>query len=398
MNADRRAFLRTLSAGAAAAAIGPSALGDLLRPQRELKLLILGGTGFLGPHIVRRAIERGHEITLFNRGKSGPEKFPDLEWLRGDRYGDLASLERAVEDGRQWDAVIDTFTYVPKTVTDAMDVLLPAMEQYVVLSTVSVYAEPLEPGMDESAPLNEIDDETAAAITTHRDVGAHYGAMKARVEAAAEGRFPGRVANIRPGLIVGPGDWTGRYTYWPVRASEGGTIAAPGTGDDFVQFIDARDLAEFTIRAIERDLTGQYNAISPAGEWTCRDMVESAVRSTDSDAEIEWVAADFLQEQQVRAWADMPVWVPNSAPGYAGQGLLSTRKAMAAGLDSRPIDRTAADTLVDYRDRLATAALERTEDEVAQAARQLRGGLSPERERALLEAWRARADTGTAAP
>lgn len=393
VTADRRSFLVGAAGFAAAAALtSPTALADLLRPKRNLKLLILGGTGFLGPHIVRYAMQRGHEMTLFNRGRTGPDKFPELEWLEGDRYGDLKSLEEQVAAGRKWDAVIDTFTYVPKTVTDAMDVFLrpsePAMGQYVVLSTMSVYADGMEPGADESAPLATMSDEDAAKITTHREVGAFYGAMKARCEKAAEERFPGRVTNIRPGLIVGPGDWSGRYTYWPVRASEGGRMVAPGSGDDYVQYIDARDLGPFVIRAIERELFGAYNAITPAGERTCRDMVESAVRACgDGSTEAVWMDSDFLQAQGVRAWADMPVWVPNSAPGYASHGLASAEKALAAGLTFRSIDDTSRATLEDYRERIARARAEQGDEVVNTAAVRLRGGLSPEREAAVFEAW-----------
>ena len=164
-----------------------------------MRLLMLGGTGFVGPRVVRSALERGHEVTLFNRGESGPDLFPDLEHIAGDRYTDLSGLEEAVAAGRTWDAVIDTFTYVPKTVTDAMDVLLPAMGRFVVMSTVSVYASNDAAGMDEGGALATVGDDVAAGITTHAEARAHYGAMKARVERAAEERFPGRVAVIRPG-------------------------------------------------------------------------------------------------------------------------------------------------------------------------------------------------------
>ncbi len=391
MTTTRRDFLAAAAATSALATISPAALADLLRPKRNLKLLILGGTGFLGPHIVRRAIARGHEMTLFNRGQTGPDKFPGLEWLQGDRYGDLKSLEEAVAADRKWDAVIDTFTYVPKTVTDAMDVLLPAMNHYTVVSTVSVYAEPYEPGMTEDAPLNTVDDATAESIKTHREVGAHYGAMKARCEKAAEQRFPGRVANIRPGLIVGPGDWTGRYSYWPIRATEGGDMIAPGDGSDYIQVIDARDLADFIIRAIERDLTGPYTAISPAGEWTTKDMIDTAIDAANEVDGIAtrpvWIPADFLAESGINAWQHMPAWVPNSAPGYAGQGLMSTTKAMSAGLDCRHLRHTAKDTILDTRKRIADTRAERGDEFADQAATRLRGGLDPAREREVLELW-----------
>ncbi len=397
MTTTRREFMARAGGAALGAAAIPSlglgmGLGAGRRAEKKMKILILGGTGFLGPQIVRHAVERGHELTLFNRGKTAPELFPDLEHLEGDRYGDLASLKDAVADGRTWDAVIDTFTYVPKTVTDAMDVLMPAMGQFIVISTVSVYASSDDPGMDESGALLEIDDAVAAGITTHREVGVHYGAMKARVERAAEDRFPGRVTNIRPGLIVGPRDTTGRYTYWPVRGSEGGTMIGPGTGEDYVQLIDVRDLGDFTVRCAEGGHVGAYNAISPKDHWRSRDMVESAVRAGDAGTEVEWVDADFLSANGVQAWQHMPAWVPNSAPGYAGFGRASTARAIEAGLKTSPIDETARVTLEYYRTRGAEIRAERGDEFGDQWAARVRGGLDPDKEREVLAAWGARDD------
>jgi len=387
----RREFMAKAGGLAVGAAISPSLLGAHLKGSKNMKILILGGTGFIGPHIVNRALANGHEMTLFNRGRSGPDLFPDLEHLQGDRYSDLSALEKAVADGRRWDAVIDTFTYVPKTVTDAMDVLLPAMGQYVVISTISVYADMNTPGMDEDAPLAQIDDAVAEGITTHREVGANYGAMKARVERAAEARFPGHVNVIRPGLIVGPRDTTGRYTYWPVRATEGGGMLAPGTGDDPVQIVDVKDLADFTVHCCEQKHMGTYNAVSPSGERTMRDIVDSCLRvagPTGSEAtKPVWVDAGFLEANGVAAWQHMPAWIPASADDYAGIGQLSTARSIAAGLKTRPLDDTNRDTLAYYAERQAELRAEEGDEFADDWATRIRGGISREREAEVLAAW-----------
>lgn len=384
----RREFMATAGGIALGAALAPSALASLSRKDgKKMKILILGGTGFLGPHIVNRAVANGHEMTLFNRGRSGPDLFPDLEHIEGDRYTDLSGLEKAVADGRRWDAVIDTFTYVPKTVTDAMDILLPAMDQFIVISTVSVYASNAEPDMDETAAVATVTDETAAGITTHREVGMHYGAMKARVERAAMDRFPGKVNVIRPGLIVGPRDTTGRYTYWPVRGAEGGTMLAPGSGDDYVQIVDVRDLGDFTVHCAEQKHMGIYNAVSPARARTMKDIVDAAIRTGDAGTKAEWVDTEFLTANGVQPWQHMPAWVPPTAPGYAGIGQLSTKKSIAAGLTTRPLEDTNRATLEYYRTRQAELRAERGDEEADRWATQVRGGIPREREAEVLEAW-----------
>lgn len=388
----RREFMGQGGAVALGLTLTPSAFGsDLFVLRKPLKILMLGGTGFVGPSMVRRAVGNGHEVTLFNRGKTAPEMFPSLEHIQGDRYGDLSGLERLVADGRKFDAVIDTFTYVPKTVTDVMDVLLPAMDQYVVISTTSVYAARSDPGMDENGKLAKVADETAAEIKTHREVGRHYGAMKVRVEQAAEERFPGQVCIIRPGVIVGERDTTGRYSYWPIRASEGGLMIGPGSGDDFLQYIDVRDLGDFTIHCIQSKHMDTYNGISPMGERTTRDMVQSAVNvakdKLDCETEIKWVDADFLESNGVKAWQHMPVWVPNSAEGHEGQGQLSTKKSISAGLKTRPIDDTTWNALNYYLVRGEELKAERGEDFYTKWRNRMRGGLDPKKEREVLQLW-----------
>ncbi|MEQ8770245.1 MAG: NAD-dependent epimerase/dehydratase family protein [Phycisphaerales bacterium] len=392
----RREFLTTTGAAALGAAagmtLGANAMGglmkDLTASKKKLRLLILGGTGFLGPQIVRRAVANGHEMTLFNRGRSGPDMFPDLEHLQGDRYSDLSALEQAVADGRTWDCVIDTFTYVPKTVTDAMDVLLPAMGQFLVVSTISVYAPPGEPGADENAPLATVDDATAAGITTHREVGVHYGAMKARVEKAAEERFPGKVTVVRPGLICGERDTTGRYSYWPLRAQEGGRMIAPGDGSDYVQYIDVRDLGDFIVHCAEKRLCETYTADSPADTRTVKSMVDAAIAAAGTSPEVAYLPADFLQSQNVAPWQQMPVWLPNSE--FPSRGRLSVARALAAGMTIRPEVETAKSVLEYVRTRGPEIREERGDETADQWAQRVRGGLPAEREREVLAAWDAR--------
>ncbi len=388
----RREFIGQAGAITIGAALTPSALAGMgmLKP-KKMKILMLGGTGFAGPKMVQRALDNGHEVTLFNRGKTAPEMFPDLEHVQGDRYTDLSGLEKLVGDGRRFDAVIDTFTYVPKTVTDTMDVLKPAMGQYVVISTTSVYAARTEVGMDENGELATISDDIAAGITSHREVGMHYGAMKARVERAAEERMAGKVCVIRPGLIVGDRDTTGRFTYWSVRASEGGTMIGPGSGDDFVQVIDVRDLGDFTIHCIEQKHMGIFNGISPAGQMTARDMVESAVsvakKKLGAETKIEWVDSEFLAEHGVQAWQHMPAWVPGSAPGYEGQGQLSTAKSIKAGLKTRSLEETHWGALNYYLTRGPEVLAEHGEQQHAGWLKAIRGGLDAKKEQEVLKLW-----------
>ncbi|MEQ9208017.1 MAG: NAD-dependent epimerase/dehydratase family protein [Phycisphaerales bacterium] len=397
----RREFITDASALTIGAAFLPSTLapsalaGGIFKP-KKLNILMLGGTGFAGPKMVQRALDHGHNVTLFNRGQTAPDMFPDIEHIQGDRYTDLSGLEKLVADGRKFDAVIDTFTYVPKTVTDTMDILLPIMGQYVVISTTSVYASRTNPGMDETGELATVSDEIAAGITNHREVGVHYGAMKARVEAAAEERFPGKVCVIRPGLIVGDRDTTGRFTYWSVRASEGGTMIGPGSGEDFIQVIDVRDLGDFTIHCIEQQHMGAYNGISPAGQWTSKDMVESATlvakKHLDVKTKIEWIDEAFLSANGVNAWQHMPAWVPNSADGYQGQGQISTAKSIKAGLKTRPLEDTHWNALNYYKTRGPEILDQYGEEQHTQLLQRIRGGLDPAREQEVLKLWNERED------
>jgi nucleoside-diphosphate-sugar epimerase len=367
MTISRRRFLQaaaaagalpllTRCAGVGAGGGSPVAAG---MSSKKLSLLILGGTQFLGPELVNEAKARGHVVTLFNRGKTNPQLFPDLEKLRGDRNGDLKSLE-----GRTWDAVFDTSGYVPRQVTASAGLLSKSVAQYVFISSISVYPEGLKPGSDETAAVQTAPDPTS------EEVMKYYGALKALCEAAAEAAMPGRVTNIRPGLIVGPGDPTDRFTYWPVRISRGGDVLAPGSGEDPAQIIDARDLAAWAVTAVERKHVGVFNALGPAKKMTMREMLEGCRRGVGSDARLVWADAKVLEQNDVGPWMDMPVWTGSDV----GMASISNARAVAAGMTFRPVDETARDTLAWFK----TLPPER------QA--KLKAGLTPEKEQKVLQA------------
>jgi 2'-hydroxyisoflavone reductase len=299
-----------------------------------LRILILGGTGFLGPHFVEAARSRGHVLTLFNRGRRAPDLFPGVETLQGDRDGGLDSLRHG-----SWDAVVDNCGYVPRIVRQSAELLASRVGRCVFVSSISVYADMSEPGRDETADVLRLPEDERES----EEIGKHYGALKALCEEAVEDAMPGRVARIRPGLIVGPGDPTDRFTYWPARLARGGEILAPGDGSDPVQVIDVRDLAEWMIHAVETDLTGIFNATGPAHELTMREMLE-ACRVPGVDATTTWAPWPLLEKQDVAPWSDMPAWVPPVGE-HAGLGATDCRRAIAQGLRFRPISETARDTL-----------------------------------------------------
>jgi 2'-hydroxyisoflavone reductase len=381
----RRDVLKLAGAGAGAAGLGlrppPASARDArgpapAAPAKPLRILILGGTGFTGPYQVRYALARGHKVTLFNRGRR-PQQWPGpVEELVGDRNaGDLKALA-----GREWDVCIDNPTTLPFWVRDAGQVLEGKVPHYVFISTLSVYASDREPGQDETAPLAPYKGKDAMKETNETlraDVEALYGPLKALSEKEAEKWFPGITTVIRPGLIVGPGDESDRFTYWPVRLDRGGDVLAPGDGTDPVQYVDARDLAEWTVRVAEARTLGTFNAMGPAFDLTMGDMLCGIRAATTAGATLRWVPADFLEQQKVSAWGDMPAWVPGTGE-TAGFGRRKSARAVAAGLAFRPLAETALDTLAWFRSR------------PAERQAQLRAGIKPEREKQVLEAWRAR--------
>jgi 2'-hydroxyisoflavone reductase len=335
-------------------------------PAVKKRILILGGTSFLGPALVERARSRGHTLTLFNRGKTRPGLFPQVETLHGDRDGNLRALE-----GREWDAVIDTSGYVPRVVRASAELLAPRVGHYLFVSSISVYEDTRAGGLDEDAPVATVADETT------EDVSQHYGALKALCEKAAEAALPGRVANVRPGLIVGPDDPTDRFTYWPVRVARGGEVLAPGTGEDPVQFIDVRDLAAFLVGLVENRDVGVFNATGPLEMLSMRGLLEACRQAHGGTATFTWADTAFLEAQKVRPWSDLPVWVPQ-ATELGGISRVSHARARARGLGFRPLEQTVRDTLAWFH----TLPPER------QA--KLRAGLSAEREREVLAAWHQR--------
>lgn len=359
---------------AARAGLAPAGAGRVARATRPLRILILGGTGFIGPHQVRHALARGHRLTLFNRGTHDLHWPGEVEELVGDRNGDLDALR-----GREWDVCIDNPTTLPAWVRDAGRVLSGKVGQYIFISTISVYADNATPDADESAPLVAYagKDAMAETIDTLRaDPGRLYGPLKALSEKEAERQFPGKATIIRPGLIVGPGDPTDRFTYWPVRLARGGEVLAPGDGSDPVQFIDARDLAEWTIRMAEQRAFGTFNATGPDYPLSTAAMLHGIRATQTAGATLTWVASEFLEARQVHPWSDLPVWVPAQGDG-AGFARRNIARASAAGLTFRPLADTARDTL------------EWFDAQPAERRSKLRAGLDAARERELLAAWHA---------
>jgi 2'-hydroxyisoflavone reductase len=369
MRLTRRSLLQ-LSTAAMLDASLRSFAASTARP-KPMRLLILGGTGFIGPHQVRYALERGHQVTIFNRGRQHLEWPGPVDELLGDRNtGDLKALE-----GRDWDVCIDNPTTLPFWVRDAGRTLQGKIKHYVFISTISVYADNKAPA-DESAPVAAYTgkDPMAETLDSFHAHGELYGPLKAESEKEAEKQFPGNVTVIRPGLIVGPGDETDRFTYWPVRLSRGGEVLAPGDGSDPVQIIDARDLAEWTIRMAEARAVGTYNATGPAHPMTIQQMLTGVASAIHASPKLVWVPADFLEAQKVEAWSDMPAWVP-ARDEYAGFAQRSIKKAIAKGLTFRPLSQTSTDTLAWFKQQPA----ERQE--------KLKAGLSAEREKEVLAKW-----------
>ena len=274
-----------------------------------MKLLILGGTRFLGRHLVTAAQVRGHEVTLFNRGNYKT----DLESIKGDRHTELHKLQ-----GRRWDAVVDTSGHLPRSVRAAAEVLANEVERYVFISSQNAYRDVGIRGIEETYPLRTLTTEQlerANSIDTsgQPSYGELYGGLKALCEQAAEEVMPNRVLIIRPGLIVGPDDYSDRFTYWPVRVARGGEVLAPGRPDRFIQFIDVRDLAEWTISMIEQKATGAYNTHGLPNTLTMQQLLDECKSVTGSDAQFTWISEAFLLQENVAAWSELPLWLPEEA-------------------------------------------------------------------------------------
>src|SRR5579871_5232277 len=268
------------------------------------KILIIGGTRFMGYFATAYALERGHNVTLFNRGKSNPDAFPSAEKLRGDRDADVDLLR-----GHRWDAVIDTSGYVPRVVRKSAELLKDVVGQYVFISSVSVYPNIERPGADESLPVSILADPTVEEIT-----GETYGGLKVLCEQVVESTLPGRALIVRPGLIVGPRDPTDRFDYWVRRVAQGGEVLVPGTPDYPVQGIDARDLGEWIVRLVEARATGTFNAVGPTQKLIT--LLDTSRQISRSDARYTWVAEQFLHDHNVSPWENLPLWLTEEAKAH----------------------------------------------------------------------------------
>ncbi len=358
---SRRAFLQATTAAVGGFSLA-ACVPDNELAARPLRILILGGTNFIGPHQVRVAVARGHEVTLFNRGQTNPGLFPDLETLIGDRDGDLAALA-----GREWDVVIDNSANIPRWVRLSTEALQGSVAKYVYISSTGVYIPYLTTDIHEDAPVDTLEDPEIELVD-----GRTFGALKALSEDVARGAFPANHLVLRPTYIIGPGDPTDRYTYWPVRLARGGEVLAPGTPDDPMQHVDVRDLAAFMIKAVEDDLTGTMNVVGPPEPLTMGSLLERTRAAIGSDAEFVWVDPLFLRDHGYPA---LTYWTEPSGD-YLGMMQVNGDRAWAAGFEMRTLEETAVETLEWFNAQDA----ERQE---------LRAGLTPEREAELIAAFRA---------
>lgn len=340
-----------------------------------MKLLVIGGTVFLGRHVVEAALESGHEVTTFTRGLHNSGQLPEVEQLHGDRRGDLSELR-----GRRWDAVIDTCGYVPSAARASARLLADAVEHYAFISSQSVYANYDVPGIDENHAVQELTDEQvqeAKAIkpstaTIAVSYGAMYGGLKALCERAVEEEMPGRALNVRAGLIVGPHDYSDRFTYWVRRIAQGGEVLAPGMQEQPVQLVDVRDLSDWLVRMALNGQAGVFNATGPDGKLTLGETLETCRSVSGSDASLTWVSEEFIADKKIEGWSELPLWNPSEA-NIANFFSVDCSKAIASGLTFRPLTETVRDTL--------------EWDKTRDPATELRAGLKREREAELLSDW-----------
>jgi 2'-hydroxyisoflavone reductase len=383
MSTSRRKFLKLSALVGGGVGLGllpgvsafsPSdTIGAVNRAAKGLRILILGGTGFTGPIQVRYALSRGHQVSVFNRGRTHPGELPkEAEQLLGDRNGKLDALK-----GRTWDVVIDNPSSLPVWVRDAAQILKGNVDRYVFISTISVYADTSKQGMDETSPLAKYKGADAmkeTQATLRANINDLYGPLKALAEAEAEKWFPGKALIIRPGYIVGPGDESDRFTYWPVRVERGGEVLAPGTPADPVQIIDCRDLAEWTIRMVEQGAVGSFNAVGPKSKLGMGRMLDVIKTTTNSDARFTWVDDKFLTSEKIID--DIPIWTSTHGPEI-GYSTMNINKAISKGLTFRPLSETTRATLEWFRKQPANRQMK------------MRAGIKPEREAAVLAAWHA---------
>ena len=299
-----------------------------------MKILVLGGTKFLGRYLVDACLAAGHEVMLFNRGKTNPKLFPGLETIIGDREHDVEKLA-----GRHWEAVFDVAGYLPRIVGLSAEALKASVRKYVYISSISVYSNFSKVGINESDPVGKLEDESVEEIT-----GETYGPLKALCEKRVQEIYGDRALIIRPGLIVGPHDPTDRFTYWPMRVKRGGDLIAPDKPQTPIQIIDVRDLSAFILRLVEENASGIYNATGPDRELTMGGLLEASRRVSGSLATVHWASVDFLNEHEVAPWSDMPAWIPDTEED-AGFSRVDISKAVQGGLKFRPLEDTIRDTI-----------------------------------------------------
>ncbi|HEX2189985.1 MAG TPA: NAD-dependent epimerase/dehydratase family protein [Longimicrobiaceae bacterium] len=332
-----------------------------------MRILFLGGTRFLGRHAVEAALARGHEVTLFTRGESGPELFPETERIRGDRTVDLSALR-----GRRWDAVVDTSAYLPRVARMAVDALADAAERYLFVSTLAVFRPDVPCPLSDDSPTVELEDPDAEVVEPQT-----YGGLKLLGERAVEAGFPGRTVVVRPGLIVGPHDTSGRFRYWLLRTAAGGEVLAPGSPERPWQFVDVRDLAGWMVRMLEDRAAGTFAAAGSYLAWTAGRVLETMREASRSGARFTWVEDRFLWEHGVPPWSGLPFWLPPPLGPWPDPHRVPADRAVAAGLTFRPLEDTVRDAL-EWELRHPDRA---TEEPV---------GITREHEREVLDAWRDR--------
>jgi 2'-hydroxyisoflavone reductase len=336
-----------------------------------MKFLILGGTRFLGRHLINSALNDNHEVTIFTRGREKIDLNPEVEQLAGDRKNNLEALK-----GRTWDRVIDTSGYVPWDVESSAKLLADNIKHYTFISSMSVYSDSERPNINEATPVSTITKEELKEVKATESpdtIMEYYGALKYLCEEAAKKTMSGRVLNIRPGLIVGQYDPTNRFTYWVDRVSKGGEVLCPGRADKTVQLIHASDLAEWVIKASKNELIGEYNATGPDYNLTMEKLLEKCREVCSSNASLTWVNEDFLFDTNVQYWSHMPLWIPDrlNNPGFLAADI---SKALKEGLSFKPLVETILDTL--------SWAESQPKDY------SLKAGITIEREKELLELWR----------
>lgn len=358
---NRRDALKSASLAAAGLLMGGNAFGG----SAKLRVLILGGTGFIGPHFVTALRSAGHTLTLFNRGRRNPGLFPDIETLTGDRDGKIEALQN-----RDWDVVIDDSGYVPRVVDLTAQLLKGQVQHYIFVSSISAYADFSTPGIDEDSKLAVLEDPKVEKIDA-----ATYGGLKVLCEQTVQRTYGQRSTVIRPTYIVGPGDTSDRFTYWPARVARGGEMLAPGQPSDPIQFIDVRDLADFMRICVEQRPSGAFNICNPPGAVTIGDLLAASKRISGSNASFVWASTEFLEQHGALESGEIPIWAAPQGDS-AGFALVSSARAVARGLRFRPLQTTVTDTLDWHAKR------------PADQQQTLRAGLTPQREAELLKQLR----------